>query len=87
MNIKTSIATMSLLSALSFGAFAAQSVNAEQAQSLQSMGTISVSAITASPSDIRDALAQKADQQGASAYRVIEVSDNNSWHATAELYK
>lgn len=38
MNVKTTIATLSVLSALSFGAFAADSINAEQAKNLQPMG-------------------------------------------------
>ncbi|EXU75412.1 MULTISPECIES: peroxide/acid stress response protein YhcN [Erwinia] len=87
MNIKTTIATFSVLSALSFGALAANSVNAEQAQNMQSLGTISVSGVSASPMDIRAQLDQKAEAQGASAYRVIEAYNNGNYHATAELYK
>lgn len=44
MNIKSSIATMGILSALSFGAFAADMINADQAQDRQSLGTVSVGA-------------------------------------------
>ncbi|WNN44775.1 MULTISPECIES: peroxide/acid stress response protein YhcN [Winslowiella] len=87
MNVKTTIATLGILSALSFGAFAAESVTAEQAQNLQSVGTITVSGIAGSPMDIHQALVQKADKQGASAYRVIEAYNNGNYHATAELYK
>lgn len=87
MNVKTTIATLSILSALSFGAFAAESVTAEQAQNLQSVGTISVSGVAAAPMDIHQALEQKAEQQGASAYRVIEARNDGNFHATAELYK
>jgi len=87
MNVKTTIATFGILSALSFGAFAAESINAEQAKNLQPAGTISVSGIAGSPTDIHQALVQKADQQGASAYRVIEAYNNGNYHATAELYK
>ncbi|KOC91276.1 peroxide/acid stress response protein YhcN [Winslowiella iniecta] len=87
MNVKTTIATLGILSALSFGAFAAESVTAEQAQNLQSVGTISVSGIAGSPMDIHQALVEKADKQGASAYRVIEAYNNGNYHATAELYK
>lgn len=87
MNIKTTVATLSLLSALSFGAFAAESVNADQAQNLQSVGTISVSGVSGSPMSIRQELNQKADAQGASAYRVVEARIDGNYHATAELYK
>lgn len=87
MNIKTSIATLSVLSALSFGAFAAESVNADQAQNLQPAGTISVSGVAGSPMDINQKLNDKADAQGASAYRVVEAYINGNYHATAELYK
>lgn len=87
MNIKTTIATLSVLSALSFGAFAADSINAEQAKNLQSIGVISASGVSGSPMDIRHALNEKAEQKGATAYRVIENYTNGNWHATAELYK
>lgn len=87
MNIKTTLAAVSLLSTLSFGAFAAESVNADQAQNLQSVGTISVSGVAGSPMDIKQKLSDKADAQGASAYRVIEAYNNDTYHATAELYK
>ncbi|MFQ1682810.1 peroxide/acid stress response protein YhcN [Pantoea dispersa] len=87
MNVKTTIATMSVLSALSFGAFAADSINAEQAANLQPVGTISVSGIGGSPMDIHQQLNAKAEAQGAKAYRVVEAYNDNSYHATAELYK
>ncbi|MFS2221339.1 peroxide/acid stress response protein YhcN [Pantoea sp. B65] len=87
MNVKTTIATLSILSALSFGAFAAESITAEQAQNMQPAGMISVSGIAGAPTDMNEALVQKADQQGAKAYRVVEAYENGNWHATAELYK
>lgn len=87
MNVKTTIATLSILSALSFGAVAAESVNAIQARDLQPAGTISVSGVGGSLMDIRQQLNEKAEQQGAKAYRVIEANTGDSYHATAELYK
>lgn len=87
MNIKTTIAAAGLLSALSFGAFAAESINAEQAQNLQPVGTVSLSGVAGAPMDIHQALQEKADRQGASAYRIIEARNNDNWHVTAELYK
>jgi len=85
--MKTTIAAVSLLSVLSFGAFAADSINTEQAQNREVIGTVSVGSVSASPMDMKAMLNQKAEQQGASAYRVIEARIGDSSHATAELYK
>jgi len=87
MNIKTTIAAVSLLSTLSFGAFAADSINADRAQNMRNIGTISVSGVSGSPMDINAKLNQKAEAQGATAYRVVEAYNNGNYHATAELYK
>ncbi|PKH25798.1 hypothetical protein CIG19_04540 [Enterobacterales bacterium CwR94] len=85
--MKTTIAALSLLSVITFGASAAQQVSTEQAQTLQSVGTITVNQVASSPSSMRSELSQKADAQGATAYRVIEARQGDNWHATAELYK
>lgn len=87
MNMKTTLAALSLLSVVPFGASAATLITNDQADTLQSAGTITVSGITGAPSDIRQALSDKADKQGAKAYRVIEAYENGNWHATAEIYK
>ncbi len=87
MNMKTTIAALSLLSAVSFGASAASLVTDAQASNLESIGTITASGVGGAPSDIRQALSDKADQQGAKSYRIIEANENGSWHATAEIYK
>ncbi|NWA20925.1 peroxide/acid stress response protein YhcN [Serratia liquefaciens] len=87
MNMKTTLAALSLLSVVSFGASAATLITNDQANMLQSAGTITVSGVTGAPSDIRQALSDKADKQGAKAYRVIEAYENGNWHATAEIYK
>ncbi|KIS42720.1 peroxide/acid stress response protein YhcN [Kosakonia radicincitans] len=87
MNIKSTVATLGILSALSFGAFAADSINADQAQSRQPIGTVSVGAVASSPMDMRAELNKKAEEQGASSYRIIEARTGDNWHATAELYK
>ncbi|KKB03616.1 peroxide/acid stress response protein YhcN [Pantoea anthophila] len=86
MNVKTTIAALSVFSALSFSSVAAESITASQAQDLQAVGTISVSGVAGSPMDIRQKLSDKADQQGAKAYRVIEAYNNGNYHATAALY-
>ncbi|MGP2451678.1 peroxide/acid stress response protein YhcN [Pantoea stewartii subsp. indologenes] len=87
MNIKATIATVSLLSAMTFGASAAPLVTAEQAQNLQPAGTVSISGVAGSPIDYRAQLSQKADEQGASAYKIIEANTGDSYHLTAQLYK
>ncbi|EAT1637563.1 peroxide/acid stress response protein YhcN [Salmonella enterica subsp. enterica] len=88
MKIKTTVATLSVLSVLSFGANAAvHQVNAEQAQNLQPMGTISVSQIGSTPMDMRQEIVAKAEKAGANSYRIIELKEGDNWHATAELYK
>lgn len=85
--MKTTLAVLGLFSVLSFGASAAQLVDAQQSQNLQSAGTISLGGVAGTPMDIRQQLSQKADEQGATAYRVIEARNDNTWHVTAELYK
>ncbi|MEB4677525.1 peroxide/acid stress response protein YhcN [Enterobacteriaceae bacterium G50] len=87
MKIKTTVAALSILSVISFGAFAADSINSEQAQNRQAIGTVSVGAIGSSPMDMHEMLNKKAEEQGASSYRIIEARTGDHWHATAELYK
>ncbi|MHC5177581.1 peroxide/acid stress response protein YhcN [Serratia rhizosphaerae] len=87
MKVKTTVVTLGVLSMLSFGTFAAQSVSTEQAEKLQPAGTITVSGVAAAPSDIRQALSDKADAKGATAFRVIEARNEGNFHATAEIYK
>lgn len=82
------IAALGLTSVLSFGASAAvQQVNAQQAQNLQPMGSVSVTQLSGSPMDVRQQLAAKAEKEGASSYRITELTQGDHWHATAELYK
>ena len=87
MKRNTIIATLGLASLLSFGASAARQVSADQAQNLQPLGSISVSQTASSPMSIREQLSAKADQAGASSYRVTELQEGDNWHATAQLYK
>lgn len=82
------IAALGLASVLSCGASAAvQQVNAQQAQNLQPMGSVSVTQLSGSPMDVRQQLAAKAEKEGASSYRITELTQGDHWHATAELYK
>ncbi len=87
MKVITAASLMTVISALSFGAFAAESINQEQASHLHPIGTVSVGGIAGTPSDIHQALSQAADAKGATSYRVTEARENDTWHATAELYK
>ncbi|GLR11176.1 hypothetical protein COO59_14660 [Mixta theicola] len=87
MTIKTAINALGLLTLVTFGACAAEQVSQQQAQNLQSTGIITVSGAGGSPMDQQARLAEKADAQGAHAYRIIEARSGNSWHVTAELYK
>ncbi|EOI3529015.1 peroxide/acid stress response protein YhcN [Cronobacter dublinensis] len=88
MKTTLTIAALGLASVLSFGASAAvQQVNTQQAQNLQPMGSISVTQLTGSPMDVRQQLAAKAEKEGASSYRITELTQGDHWHATAELYK
>ncbi|WP_034917356.1 peroxide/acid stress response protein YhcN [Erwinia sp. 9145] len=89
MKSKIAIAALSLAAVVSFGASAANLVTSEDVakNNLQSVGTVTVSGIDAAPIDIRQQLSEKADQQGASAYRIIEAYTNGNYHATAELFK
>ncbi|MDR9889706.1 peroxide/acid stress response protein YhcN [Pseudenterobacter timonensis] len=87
MKIKTTVAALSILSVFSFGAFAADAINADQAQSRESLGTVSVGAVSTSPMDMDQMLNKKAEEHGASSYRIIEARSGDQWHATAELYK
>ncbi|ALB61351.1 probable exported protein YPO3518 [Cronobacter condimenti 1330] len=82
------ITALGLASVLSFGASAAvHQVNAQQAQDLQPMGSVSVTQLSGSPMDVRQQLAAKAEKEGASHYRITELTQGDHWHATAQLYK
>ncbi len=81
------IASLGLVSLISFGAGAATLINNEQANNLQPMGSISVSQVAGVPMDVRQELSAKADQAGASSYRIVEARTGDHTHVTAELYK
>lgn len=85
MNMKTTLAAFGLLSVISFGASAAQLVTNDQTANLQSIGTITVSGIDGAPTDIRQALSEKADAKGATAYRVIEARNEGNYRHRRDL--
>ncbi len=73
MKTKSLIAIATLASALSFSASTASLVSNLQAETLQPLNqTISIIGHNGDQTNIRQALSQKADAQGASYYRIIE---------------
>ncbi|QCR36675.1 DUF1471 domain-containing protein [Nissabacter sp. SGAir0207] len=82
-NLKLAIAALALTTA-SFGAFAAQEVTQAPANA-QQIGT--VSARSTNLTGLENQLAQKAQEQGASAYRITSASGGtNLVYGTAEIY-
>jgi len=73
MKIKTTVAALSILSVISFGAFAADSINSDQAQTRESLGTVSIGSVGSTPMDMHQMLNKKAQEEGASSYRIIEA--------------
>ncbi|OAT33641.1 putative outer membrane protein [Buttiauxella brennerae ATCC 51605] len=83
-NVKTLIAAV-VLSSLSFASFAAVEVQATPTGQ-QKVGTITATAGT-NLSSLESQLAEKADQMGASSYRITSVTGPNTLHGTAVIYK
>ncbi|MFI8415532.1 multiple stress resistance protein BhsA [Serratia sp. NPDC078593] len=73
------------LASLSFGSFAAQQVNSQPVEQ-QKIGVISSSG-AADVTSLEASLAEKADQAGATSYRVTSAGGNNQLHGTAVIYK
>lgn len=83
-NVKTLIAAV-VLSSISFASFAAVEVQATP-NGQQKVGTITATAGT-NLSSLEDQLAQKAEEMGASSYRITSVTGPNTLHGTAVIYK
>ncbi|MGB7800072.1 multiple stress resistance protein BhsA [Buttiauxella sp.] len=83
-NVKTLIAAV-VLSSVSFASFAAVEVQATPAGQ-QKIGTVTATAGTNLDS-LEAQLAEKADQMGASSYRITSVTGPNTLHGTAVIYK
>lgn len=83
-NVKTLIAAV-VLSSISFASFAAVEVQATPAGQ-QKVGTITATAGT-NLGSLEDQLAQKAEEMGASSYRITSVTGPNTLHGTAVIYK
>ncbi|PLR37954.1 hypothetical protein CYR55_09560 [Chimaeribacter californicus] len=74
--------------ALSLAAFTgtAGAATLTQQDAGEKLGVVTASGAT-DLSTVEAQLAAKAQQAGASSYRIIAVSGNNKLHGTAELYK
>ncbi|MBN6042909.1 DUF1471 domain-containing protein [Citrobacter sp. ku-bf4] len=65
-------------------ASAAQEIN--QADGKEKMGVVSASnAYTLD--DLSNALSRKADEQGATSFKILSTTGNNRLHGVAEIYK
>lgn len=83
-NVKTIIAAV-VLSSISFASFAAVEVQATPTGQ-QKIGTVTATAGTNLDS-LEAQLAEKADQMGASSFRITSVTGPNTLHGTAVIYK
>jgi len=83
-NVKA-LAIAAVLSSLSFASFAAVEVQSTPANQ-HKVGTIAASA-GPNLGSLEDQLAQKADEMGASSFRITSVSGPNNLHGTAVIYK
>lgn len=84
------IIAVALFATTSFTAMAATEVDHQQAQGLQSMGSVSISDVNGSMDDATRQLSQKAEEMGATHYRVIGVDnpgDSSVWSGSAEIYR
>ncbi|QFS59710.1 DUF1471 domain-containing protein [Pantoea dispersa] len=90
MKTRYAVMTAALLASASFTTFAASPLSEAQNQDLQSSGTVSVSGVRGSLDDATRQLSQKAEEMGASHYRVIGMQnpgDSSMWSGSAEIYR
>ncbi|WP_428943712.1 DUF1471 domain-containing protein [Pantoea sp. FN060301] len=90
MNMKLSVLTGIMFAATSFAALAATPVDRQQSEGLQAMGSVSVTGVSGSLDDATDQLQQKAEEMGATHYRVIRTDtpgDSSLWSGNAEIYR
>ena len=68
---------------------AAEFASADCVDGLNEIGLISVTNLSGSQQDVEHAIARKADEQGASWYRIIQMYEEqqpDSWRVQAILY-
>ena len=75
MKTVNTLAIAAVLSSLSFASFAAVEVQSTPASAGTNLGSL------------EDQLAQKADEMGATSYRITSVTGPNTLHGTAVIYK
>ena len=90
--MKRSLALKSLLLStglLRTSAQPAEFASADCVTGLNEIGLISVNNVSGSPQDVERVIALKADEQGASWYRIIKMQEENhvnNWRVQAILY-
>ncbi|WP_034916292.1 YdgH/BhsA/McbA-like domain containing protein [Erwinia sp. 9145] len=91
MNMKLpALFAAAVLAATSFSALAATQVDQDQSQNLQAAGTVTISNVNGSLDDANRQLKAKAEEMGASHYRIIRAEtpgDSSLWSGTAEIYR
>lgn len=83
MKITTVIPAILALSAVSFGSFAAQEVNTSNQNAI---GYVSVTGAD-TLEDLTAQLSKKADEAGASSFRIVSAGGEDQMMGVAELYK
>ena len=92
LTMKRTLALTSLLLSVGLVSTTAQSAefaSADCVTGLNEIGQISVNNISGSPQDVERVVALKADEQGASWYRIIRMQEAmqvDSWQVQAILY-
>ncbi|CAH6660270.1 DUF1471 domain-containing protein [Pseudocitrobacter vendiensis] len=92
LTMKRSLTLSTLLFSGGANTSAAQSAefaSADCVTGLNEIGLISVNNISGSQQDVEDAIAQKADEQGASWYRIVQMYEEqqpDNWRAQAIIY-
>ncbi|MGO3909289.1 DUF1471 family protease activator YjfN [Huaxiibacter chinensis] len=92
LTMKRSLALTSLLLSAELVSTTAQSAefaSADCVTGLNEIGLISVNNISGSQQDVERVIALKADEQGATWYRIVQMQENNradQWQVKAILY-
>ena len=83
--MKTRLVTTLVMGFISVNvAFAAQEINHTDGK--EKIGVVSVSnALTLD--ELSNALSRKADEQGATSFKILSTTGNNKLHGVAEIYK
>ncbi|MBN5380640.1 DUF1471 domain-containing protein [Serratia marcescens] len=82
--IRTTVAALALT--LAGYASAADEINRQDAAGLMSSGHISAGNLS-TPDEVTAALKAKAEQAGASSFRITSIGGNNKFYGTAVIYR